>query len=206
VLFASNLVVHAKVIKTEIVEEEDDPEGIAGWRYYLDVLKVYRGKSNKKIVVRTENTTARLLLTPGKEYIVFALKSENGEYIAGNYCGEVQGVDGEAYSPKTEKKILDLMSGTQSVIEGEVRGKNWELVSGAVLTVSGNGVFRSLKVDKQGYFHVVLKPGTYKIGIPKNLQVTIYSPDGLSNNPDSNEINPVTLVGGQCIQIQLQEQ
>jgi len=205
VIFANDLVVRANVERTEIIQDEDDPEGVAGWRYDLKVQKTYRGQVSKSVVVTSLNTTSRLLLTTGKEYIVFASKSAGSEYEAGNYYGEVQGIDGEPFSSQTEKKIVEVLNGTSSVIEGEVRDSTWKLASGAVLTISGEES-KTVTVGIGGSFRIEVKPGTYRITAPPNLRVTIYSPDGVPADPYSNEIAPITLVGGQCMQIQLQEQ
>lgn len=203
VLFSNNLTVHAKVLKIKNIIDKDDPEGLAGWLYYLDVIKVFRGKTGKKLVVRSENTTSRVLLKKGKEYIVFASKSHDGGFNIWNYCEGVQDVDGEIYSRKMELKIKQLLNEKTSSIEGEVCDKNWNLSSGAVLTVIGNGVSQNVTVDKNGLFSVKVEPGTYQILIPKNLHVTTYSYNVI--DPLSDEIKPLSLVAGQCVQIQLQE-
>src|SRR5271169_3522032 len=81
VFYSNDLVVHAKVSAIhDVVDKEDDPEGVEGWLYYLDVLKVYRGKPRKKLVVYSSNSTSRVLLKPGREYIVFASLSFDGMY------------------------------------------------------------------------------------------------------------------------------
>jgi hypothetical protein len=197
VLFSDDLVVHAKVHKIKSFKDKDDPEGVAGWIYYLDVIKVYRGKTGKKLVVYSLNDTSRLLLKTGKEYFVFASKN-GGRYEAGNYGNGVQGVDGEIYSREMELRIQKLLKEKVSIIEGEVRDKNWKLTSGAVLTIIGNGVSQNVTVDKNGLFSVKVEPGIYKVVIPKNLDVTIYS--------SNSKIDSLSLVAGQCAQIQLQEQ
>lgn len=203
IFFSSDLVVHAKVDKSEIFKDENDPDGIAGWLYYLDVLKVYRGTIGKTLVVSSSNDTSRLLLSPGSEYIVFASKHRDGSYRVGSTCGDIQGIDGEPYSMGLETKIQELLNGTSSVIEGEVRDSNWNFMSGAELTVIGNKTSQTVIVDKNGFFSVTVEPGTYKVLIPNNLTLTIYS--FYVSGESLNEIRPLTLIGGQCVQIQLQE-
>jgi|GEM_PF-2495091 len=201
VFFSNDLVVHAKVVKSETVNEEGNPE--AGWLYHLEALKTYRGKASKSVIVYSENTTARLLLESGKEYIVFASKSQGGKYNARNYCGEVQHVDGEPYSVKLEEKIQALKTQTSSVIEGEVRDANWNPVSGAELTIMGESLSRKVTVDKNGSFSITVIPGTYKVVIPENLHVTDYGWNVADKNLD--KVRTLSVVAGQCVQIQLQE-
>jgi hypothetical protein len=207
ILFSNDLVIHAKVVKTEIFKDKDDPDGIAGWLYYINVLKVYRGTTEKKVIVRSENTTARLLLKPGKEYIVFASRLPDATYEAGFYCGGIQGIDGEPYSSVLEAQIQNLLkSSGPSFIEGEVRDKNFKLISGAVFTVTGKGFSKQITVDKHGFFNLIVPPGSYKVTLPKNLKVTVYSPNGHNPDPHSDEIPPKSLVSGQCMQLQLKQE
>ncbi len=201
VFFSNDLVVHAKVTKIETVYEGGD--FVTGWLYHLQVLKTYRGRAGTSITVYSENTTARLLLQPGKEYIVFASRNEKGRYEAGNYCGEVQHDDGEPYSTKLEDRIRELISQKSSVIEGEVVDKNWNLISGVKLTVTGNDTREDVTVDKSGHFSITVAPGSYQVLLPKSLHVTDYS--WSVADKDSDKIRPLYVVGGQCVQIQLQE-
>ncbi len=204
--FSNDLVVHAKVVKTVIFHDKDDPDGVDGWLYYLQVLKSYRGTAEKTIMVKSENTTSRLLLKTGKKYIVFAKKSSDGSYEAGNYCGGIQDAEGELYSQKLDKQLQSLLKSSGSAfIEGEVRDKNYKLMPGAVLVVTGKNFSKQLKADAHGSFNLTVLPGTYKIMLPQNMEVTIYSPDGHNADPSSNDIPAKSLVSGQCMQIQLQE-
>jgi len=205
-LFSNDLVVHAKVVKTKIFHDRDDPDGVNGWLYYLQVLKSYRGTAHKTVIVKSENTTSRLLLKSGKEYIVFAKRYSDGSYEAGNYCGAIQSVDGEPYSKKLDRKIQNLLkSSGPAFIEGEVRDKNYNLMPGTVLNVTGKDFSKQITVGAHGSFNLKVPPGTYKIMVPKNLEVTIYSPDGHTADSSSNDIPAKSLVSGQCMQIQLQE-
>ena len=205
-LFSYDLIIRARVIETEIVKDKNDPNGVAGWKYTVNVLKSYRGAPEKKAAVRSKNTSTRLLLTPGKEYVIFASRRADGNYEAGNYCGGIQGIDGEPYSSTLETQIQDLLNSSgPSFIEGEVRDKNFKPVSGAALYVKGKGFSKRILVENDGSFSLKVKPGTYTVTHPNNLEVSEYSPDGHNPDPHSEEIPPKTLVSGQCMQIQLQE-
>jgi hypothetical protein len=205
VFFDSDLVVHARVVKTEKVIDEDDPEGAPSLRYYFDVIKVYRGKTKKNLVVISESGPEQVQLTVNNEYIVFASKFRNGVLKIWNSWGEVQGEKGEIYSKDMDSKIQHLLKVKTSSIEGEVRDRHWNLISGAILTVAGNGITQTVTVDKNGYFFVKVDPGTYDVQIPDFLRVTAHSPDGMSPDPNNDKVEPQTLVAGQCMQLQLEK-
>jgi hypothetical protein len=201
--FSADLVVHAKVLKIEESYQKDDPEGAPDIKYFLDVLKVYRGKTGKKLVVISEMGKHNVKLETGKEYILFPSMNNDGTGEIWTDLGEVGG--GIIYSQKIELRIKKLLNEKDSIIEGEVRNRNWKLISGAILTVIGNGISKKVTVDKKGFFYVKVKPGTYNIDIPINLRVSDNSPDGQSSNPLNDQVEPLSLVAGQCKQIQLLE-
>jgi hypothetical protein len=194
--------VHSKVVKVEKLFHEDDPEGAPDLKYTLDVIKVYRGTTGMRLVVVSEMGVEQVHLKPGKEYIVFAKKINGIHYIWDRQA--IQEDDGAIYSRELESKIQQLIAEKTSSIEGEVRDRNWKLVSGMTLTVVGNGVSKTVTVDKNGYFYIKLEPGYYQLITPDNLSVTSYSTDGMSVNPHNLKIEPQSLEGGQCMQIQLQ--
>jgi hypothetical protein len=202
-LFNADLVMHARVLKIENIIHEDDPVGAPDLKYFLDVIKVYRGKTGKNLIVISEMGKHNVKLETGKEYILFPSISNDGTAEIWNDLGEVGG--GIIYSRKMELKIEKLLLEKDSIIEGEVRDRNWKLIPGAILTVTGNGVSKNVRVDKNGFFYIEVTPGTYEIEIPKNLRVSVNSPDGMSSDPKNDEVAPQTLVGGQCVQIQLIE-
>jgi hypothetical protein len=202
-LFYADVVVHAKVLKMENLFQKDDPEGAPDLKYFLDVIKVYRGKTGKKLVVISQMGKHNVELETGLEYILFPSKMKGGTFEIWDDLGEVGG--GLIYSKEWDLKIENLLHEKTSIIEGEVRGRSEKLIPGALLTVTGNGVSKKVRVDKNGFFNVEVKPGTYKIAIPKNLRVTVNSPDGISSDPKNDKVAPLTIVGGQCAQIQLME-
>lgn len=204
ILFNSDIVVHARVAKVENVFHKDDSEGAPDLKYTLDVLKSYRGKTGRRLVVVSEMGVEQVSLIPGKEYIVFAGKMIDGI----NYIWDLQAIQeskGSRYSRELESKIQQLLTEKTSSIEGEVRDKNWNLVSGMTLTIVGNGTSKGVTVDKNGSFYIKVDPGFYQFIIPNNLSVTSYSTDGMSPDPHNLKIAPQSLEGGQCMQIQLQE-
>jgi hypothetical protein len=97
------VVVRAKVASTQRLVDEDDPEGVAGWIYYLDVIRDYRNGKSRRLAVMSENTTARISLETGKEYLVFASRNSEGQLETGNYCDPYSS---EKFDKKTEQKVL----------------------------------------------------------------------------------------------------
>jgi hypothetical protein len=97
------VVVRAKVASMQRLVDEDDPEGVAGWMYHLDVVKDYRNGKSRRLAVMSENTTARISLETGGEYIVFASQNSEGQLETGNYCDPYSS---EKFNLKTEQKVL----------------------------------------------------------------------------------------------------
>jgi hypothetical protein len=97
------VVVRAKVASTQRLVDEDDPQGVAGWMYHLDVIKDYRNGKSRRLAVMSENTTARINLETGNEYIVFASRNSEGQLETGNYCDPTAS---EKFDGKTEQKVL----------------------------------------------------------------------------------------------------
>jgi len=73
---------------TQIIKDEDDPDGVAGWLYTLKVGTDYRGKLLKNLAVLSANTTSRVVLKTGLEYFVFASRNALQLPETGNYCDE----------------------------------------------------------------------------------------------------------------------
>jgi hypothetical protein len=97
------VVVRAKVASTQRLVGEDDPEGVAGWIYHIDVIKDYRHGKTGQLAVMSENTTSRISLETGKEYIVFASRNSEGQLETGNYCDPYSE---RKFDTKTEQKVV----------------------------------------------------------------------------------------------------
>lgn len=69
----SDLIALARVTEAEVRSSLDDPEGVTGWIYYLDILDTQNSPMRlKRAAVFSDNTTARVLLDVGKTYVLFA--------------------------------------------------------------------------------------------------------------------------------------
>jgi hypothetical protein len=71
--------------------------------YHLDVIKDYRNGKSRRLAVMSENTTARINLETGNEYIVFASRNSEGQLETGNYCDPYSS---KKFAAKTEQKVL----------------------------------------------------------------------------------------------------
>jgi hypothetical protein len=121
--FTHELVIRAKVLKIEPVIHPNDPTGVDGWIYHLDVIKTYRDPTFKRQTINSDNTSARLLLTQGKEYVIFADKNSDGLYEAGGNCAGIQPLTGELYSSKLDSAITALNKTRKASIEIEFRDR-----------------------------------------------------------------------------------
>jgi hypothetical protein len=206
-LFSKELVIYGEVVKTEILKDKEDPEGIAGWAYHINVLKTYRGTPRKTVVIKSENSSAALFLKSGGKYIIFASRNSDGGYYAGSYCGKIQNVDGQPYSPQLEAQIYDLLNNSKlSFIEGKIAGWNSRLALQSSLTVTGPSLFKKLAIDEKGFFYLNVPPGTYTLVPSKNLEVSIPSPDGIDwKHPSSRAVPPISLAPGQCAQYRFEK-
>jgi len=97
------VVVRARVASIQRLVDEDDPEGVVGWVYHLDVLKDYRHGKARHLAVMSNNTTSRVSLEAEKEYIVFASRNGEGQLEIGNYCAPYSE---KRFETRTEQKVV----------------------------------------------------------------------------------------------------
>ncbi len=201
VLFDSDIAFHGRVLKVvPIINKTDDPDGLEGWLYEVDVIKLYRGTAFKRVTIKSENSSGRLLLTAGRDYILFgAATAEPRVFEAWNNCEGNQGIDGEPFSKALAKDIDNALASKTSSVEGEVRDRKWVLEKSVPIKIAGNGVERTVVTDQSGRFQLTVSPGQYQLTAPTAYQETSYSYYGV---PES----PIFLLPGQCAQIQLQSQ
>ncbi len=107
IVAAHPFVAHARVSSTQYLVDEDDPAGVAGTLYHLDVIRDYRQGKAARRTVYGANTTARLTLKTGKEYIVFAAPDAEGNLAAGNYCDAYTEA---GFTPELEKQVLACLA------------------------------------------------------------------------------------------------
>lgn len=103
---ANEWVLRTTVESTQYIKDENDPEGIAGWLYQLNVKTDYRGKKLEQLSVLSKNTTSRVNLETGKEYFVFVSKNPGQVPETTNYCDDFTE---SQFSEDLEKKIQDCV-------------------------------------------------------------------------------------------------
>lgn len=102
IVMMNSFVAHAKVSSTQHLHDDDDTEGLAGWLYQLDVIRNYRHRAITKAAVHSANTSARLVLQTGKEYIVFGSRDAEGNLETGNYCDPYTEME---FTPELERQV-----------------------------------------------------------------------------------------------------
>lgn len=100
------VVVRAKVASMQRLVDENDPDGVAGWVYHLDVVNDYRHGTSRHLAVMSENTTSRVSLETGKEYIVFASPNSEGQLETENYCDPYSS---SKFDKRTEQKVVGCL-------------------------------------------------------------------------------------------------
>jgi hypothetical protein len=189
--FNDKLVIHARVKDIRTVHDQDDPEGLAAWLFYLDVSKVYRGKIGSSLVALSENTTARIVMEKGKEYFVFASFSPDGIWETENDCDDYSGAE---YSKPKEQEIFKLLKDKEAHFYGEVvlHADGGAPVPNVEIKIIGEKNVYTAKSDSKGNLKADLQPGKYKIEMPKGIEKSIISFADLDN---------INLAAGQCEQV-----
>lgn len=202
-LFSTDAAVHAKVLDNEKIYDPKDPEGAPSDNYFLDVITVYRGKAEKKIVVFSEMGSSNIPLVVGQEYILFPVQYDDGSWQIFDLQGE--GGSGFIYSKEQERLIHAALSKKHASIEGEVVDGNWDAKAGVVLKVSGQNYLKEITTDSEGKFLLNVTPGVYQVIAPKGTEFTIYSASGYNDDPNDHVFKPTLLTAGQCMQLQLRQ-
>jgi len=191
--FHSNAVFTGKVLseRAEMSEALSDGDRFTnGWWYSIQVSKVFLGQKKDVIEVYTENSSGRLRLEVGQEYLVFAITYNNGLEIC--YGGNTELLS------KSKQKIEQLEQ-IPKMTDGEIEGRtvaqtHWKGIEGIKVTISGNGKALSCTTDKDGWFHIRVEPGKYKATVE---DLTIIPYDMSYDKPEDFEVKK-----GGCAEIQ----
>ncbi len=198
--FTHELVIRAKVLKIEQASNPRDPAGVDGWNYHVEVIKTYRGTARNRATIRANNTTARLLLAQGKEYVIFAYKNTDDVYEASGNCSGIQPLEGERYSTRLDKAIAALKQAHHASIEIEFRNRHDQLAPFSGVSILSGAGKRAITPNKNGVFRSIVSPSSYSLALPEHIWMSSY--DGSGSGIDTA---PVTLAPGQCAQIALVE-
>jgi hypothetical protein len=172
--------VYATREEPQRVKEDISAEG---WIYTLTVEKIFRGTSSKTIEVYTENSSARLPLDLGKQYLLFASKRHGRLEIVG--CGNSALLSGAS---KSIQELEKIKIPEDALIEGRIGFGEMPDVGEhkprMVIIISGDGgTFRTVS-GSDGWFHLHVPPGKYsaKVQNTRDLKATPF--DMSFDNPD----------------------
>jgi hypothetical protein len=160
---------------------EKNPDG---WMYQMEVIKPYRGTSNKTLTLFTENDSGRYRLEEGHSYLIFAHKYE-GRLTIDN-CGNSSEV---ANARDAIKQIEEIMARIESASTGDLRGRvtmtsSDEVgVSGVLVSARSGGKRYTGVTDRDGWFHIQMPPGTYTVW-PETSEWVVTVHDLTYDDPD----------------------
>lgn len=150
--------------------------------------------NRRRLRVFTVNTSSRLPLAIGKEYVLFASRTRRGFEI-GDDCGPLSQ---PSHVKETLREIAALSGATSASVEGvvllpgEAEGDG---VKGVGITVTGGGRAYETTSDAAGQFRIAVPPGRYRIRVEPNAAVQ-------SDYNYWTDLDGVHLVRGQCAQVQ----
>lgn len=68
---SSDFVIIGKIRAAIDYSSPDDPAGIAGTKYSVSVVEIFKGRPSSELVIDSENTSSRTPLTVGQKYLLF---------------------------------------------------------------------------------------------------------------------------------------
>ena len=186
--FKSDAVFVGRVLSQRTVPPRGDLYD--GWVYRLRVSRVLRGSLGKITEVFTEDSSGRLPLEVGSEYLLFATLHQ-GRFEITN-CGN-SALLAEAMAKIRE--IEQIAKTSSGVIEGHVASRpTWHGVPGIRLLVRGSQGTYSVISDQEGWFRLAVPPGTYSVQADSGSVI----PFDLSNDNPAGFVIPK----GGCAQVQ----
>lgn len=183
-LFRSDMVFVGKVVS---VKDEKDCDGwIIAKRYLMDVQKVYRGRDVRTVEVLTENASDRLILDPGKSYILFACH-ELARLIVRDCGNSTEADSAGAVIRQIEEALKDAATQAEGCIRGRVvaHGATNRGVPGIKLEVRGQGKTLVITTDSDGWFEVCVPGGNYSVKPSPEATMKIVPFDLSYDDPNS---------------------
>ncbi len=183
----------AAVFVGTVVSQRTVPPGgdfYDGWSYRLRVHRMFRGPGRRIIDVFTENSSARFPLEVGREYLLFARKSNGRLEI--DCCGN----SGQLSEVKDKiREIEQLAKASSGAILGRVAYQGLGTGVDKIRVVArGAGKTYTAVTDRDGWFRMTVRPGRYSV-LVKSPDVSAYD---LSYDDPSDFVVP----RGGCAQLQ----
>jgi len=162
-----------------------DPFGDAEYLCYrVKAGQIFRGVKNNEFKICEGNDSSRMGLQIGETYLFLIEKNKNGMLLGS--CGDAINARDPDYSKMISevKEVIQYINaksdGDLLGFVGSTEGNVSDGLGGIHFLVKGMGVTRTVVSDKDGWFHVPVPAGQYKIEpIESNYKIkaTIYSPD-----------------------------
>jgi hypothetical protein len=169
--FASQLVVESTLVRTRSLHDKDDPEGISGYEYTLQINQILRGKIAGKIHVYEGNDSGRATFdwVSGRKYLLFLFFSTSDKAWELDGCGN-SGPLSEASSVLSEIAAIQAARGG-GVIHGVVRGSEHvsaTTIPGVRVEAQGTTGHYAATTNEKGEFQISVPVGQYVVSAYKN--------------------------------------
>ena len=194
----SQLVVEATLLRTDAIYEKGDPQAIAARIYTLNVNKVLHGAASGKVRVSEGNDSgrARFDWTPGRKYLLFLFRVQNGNSWAIDGCGNSGPL---SQSGSVLRQLDSIQSAHVGVISGVVLQSDSQLPYTDVQVVAlGKGGHYAAKTGRNGEFLIKVPEGEYSLSASKT-GFSFSKKDISYEDPDQLRIGP-----GGCAQVQFE--
>lgn len=89
---SSKYVLLGKVVAEKNISSPDDPTGISGTIYYIEVTLVFKGSVGTTVKIWSENTSSRFPMHIGSKYLLFLTETRTGEVFVDS-CGNSSRVE-----------------------------------------------------------------------------------------------------------------
>ena len=178
-----------KVIsKRSVMKKGSDVDGIF---YTMKVNKLFRGSGKEFIEVYEDNDSARMGLEVNHTYLIFVFKQKDGR-LQGWCRDAIESTEGDYQNKISEiKEVLkNINNGTNGEIIGFVGPYQPSLedgIEGIHFDIEGAGKSYKVVSDKNGWFHLLVPAGHYKIK-PNELNWSIELTDFCPEDPDDLDV------------------
>jgi hypothetical protein len=196
--FASQVVVEATLIRTKIVRDKDDPEGVLGRVYGLRADRILRGNLAAGFRVYEGNDSGRASFgwKTGQKYLLFLVYSVHDKSWVLDGCGNSGPLN-------QSKAVLAQIDAIHAHHDG---GVVYGVVSEQALSVPVPGVRVEVRGGKQRYTATTNAQGEFQVEVPVGRYSVRAMRTGLSfDTADLSYENPhgIRIEPGGCAQVQL---
>jgi hypothetical protein len=190
--FKSDAVFTGKVLS---VRKKSDEKYIAGgWFYRVQVEEMFRGSTRSELTVYTEDTDIRFPLDPNQKYLLFAYRRHGRLEIDGCGNSSLLSSAGESVRRLAELRHANSLGEIEGWVAAETSGID---VSGVRVSIRSRSQTYNAVTDKEGWFHLLVPPGKYKLDFASN-EYYLNSGDDFWYRPKGFHLHP-----GECASLQV---